>query len=115
MNNKGQMMGFGFIMGIVMLVVAVLLITAFWPTIQDSFDGLRDQDELNCKSTTDICGGIGSNVTCYNASLGNEHTTTCAMLSIGPPLILIMLIMGAIGLLMRGGSQQPQQPVYPGY
>ena len=38
MNNKGQMMGFGFIMGIVMLVVAVLLITSFWPTIQDSFD-----------------------------------------------------------------------------
>ena len=116
MNNKGQMMGFGFIMGIVMLVVAVLLITAFWPTIQDSFDDLRDQDDLNCKSTVDICGGIGSNVTCYNESLGNSHTTTCAMLSIGPPLILIMLIMGAIGLLMRGGGQQqPQQPVYPGY
>ena len=116
MNNKGQMMGFGFVMGIVMLVVAVLLITAFWPTVQTQFDGLRDQDELNCKSTTDICGGIGSNTTCYNESVGNSHTTTCAMLSIGPPFILIMLIMGAIGLLMRGGgSAQPQQPVYPGY
>ena len=114
MNNKGQMIGFGFIMGIVMLVVAVLLITSFWPTIQDSFDDLRDQDELNCKSTTDICSGIGSNTTCYNESIGNSHTTTCAMLSIGPPLILIMLIMGAIGLIYKGGGQ-PQQPVYPGY
>lgn len=116
MNNRGQMMGFGFIMGIVMLVVAVMLITAFWPTIQDSFDGLRDQSELNCKSTADVCGGVGSNTTCYNATLGNTHTTTCAMLSIGPPLILIMLILGAVGLIMRGGQSQPQMPQqYPGY
>ena len=115
MNNKGQIMGFGFLMGIIMLVVSVLLITSFWPTIQDSFDDLRHQDELNCKSTTDICGGVGSNTTCYNASLGNEHTTTCAMLSIGPPLILIMLILGAVALLYNKGGGQPQQPVYQGY
>jgi len=115
MNNKGQM-GFGFIMGIVMLVVVVLLITSFWPTIQTQFDNLRHQDELNCKSTTDICGGIGSNTTCYNASSGNSHTTTCAMLSIGPPLILIMLILGAIGLITSGGRQQQMpQPTYPAY
>ncbi len=113
MNNKG-LMGFQFIMGIVLLVVAVLLITSFWPTIQTSFDDLRHQDQLNCKSTTDICGSIGSNTTCYNVSVGNTHTTTCAMLSIGPPLILIMMILGAIGLLLPG--QQPSQPpAYPGY
>jgi len=115
MNNKGQIMGFGFLMGIIMLVVSVLLITSFWPTIQDSFDDLRHQDELNCKSTTDICGDVGSNTTCYNATVGNTHTTTCAMLSIGPPLILIMLILGAIGLIMRSGQPQLQQPQYPGY
>jgi len=121
MNNRGQIMGFGFIMGIVMLVVAVLLITSFWPVIQDQFDGLRDQDELNCYSSTDLCNdlvggfvGIGSNTTCYNESAGNSHTTTCAMLSIGPPLILIMLILGAIGLIMRSG-QPSLQPQYQGY
>jgi len=115
MNNKGQM-GFGFIMGIVMLVVAVLLITSFWPVIQDQFDGLRNQDKLNCKSTTDICGGIGSNTTCYNETLGNNHPTTCAMLNIGPPLIFIMLVLGAVGLIIRGGQQQTQMPPqYPGY
>ena len=115
MNNRGQM-GFGFIMGVVMLVVAVLLITSFWPVIQDQFDNLRGQDELNCKSTTDICNGVGSNDTalCYNASLGNTHTMECSMLSIGPPLILIMLILGAIGLIMKGG-QQPAQPQYQQY
>ncbi len=111
MNNRGQM-GFGFIMGIVMLVVSVLLITSFWPVIQDQFDGLRDQSELNCKSSVDICDGIGSNSTCYNETAGNSHTTTCAMLNIGPPLILIFLILGAVALLINPG--QPQQyPQYP--
>ena len=114
MNKKGQM-GMGFIMGIVMLVVAVMLITAFWPIIQTSFDDLRHQDQLNCKSTTDICGAEGSNTTCYNASVGNSHTTTCAMLSIGPPLILIFLILGAIGLIVKGSPQQQMQPQYTGY
>jgi len=115
MNNKRgqQIMGFSFIMGIVMLVVAVLLITSFWPVIQDSFDDLRHQDELNCKSTTDVCGSVGSNTTCYNATVGNSHSVTCSMLSIGPPLILIMLILGAIGMLMAPGRSQA--PAYPGY
>jgi hypothetical protein len=88
------------------------LITSFWPTIQDQFDGLRNQDQLNCKSTTDVCGDVGSDTICYNESLGNNHATTCAMLSIGPPLILIMLILGAVGLII--GKQQPQQ-TYTGY
>lgn len=103
-----------FIIGIVLLVVDVLLITSFWPTIQDSFDGLRDQDNLNCVSTTDICGGAGSQDVCYNSSKGNSQTATCAMVSIGPPLIFIVLILGAIALIASGGRQQPQQQQYIG-
>jgi len=114
MNNKRGQMGFSFIMGIIMLVVAVLLITSFWPVIQDQFDGLRDQDELNCKSTTAVCDNANyTGTNCYNASK-DAHTTTCAMLSIGPPLILIMLILGAIALIMNPGQAAPQ-PQYPGY
>ncbi len=112
MDNKRGQMGFNFIMALVMLVVAVMLITAFWPTIQDSFDGLRDQSELNCKSSADICGGVGSNTTCYNETAGNTHGTTCAMLNIGPPLILIMLILGAIGIIVKGGRPEPEYPRY---
>jgi len=106
MNNKGQM-GFGFIMSIVMLVVAILMITAFWSVIQEQFDGLRNQDQLNCKSTTDICGGVGSETICYNSTIGNSHGTTCAMVNIGPPLIFIMLIIGALGMLMYKGEVAP--------
>ncbi len=112
MNNSGQAMGFSFIIGMVGLVIAVLMMTAFWPIIQDSFDGLRNQDELNCESTKDLCGSIGSNSTCYNVSVGNTHGTTCAMLSIGPPIILIFLILGALALIINPGQPQPQYPQY---
>jgi hypothetical protein len=114
-DNRGQIMGLGFIFGIVLLVMDVLLITAFWPTIQDSFDVLRDQDNLNCKSTTDICGGVGSQDVCYNSTKGNSQTTTCAMVSIGPPLIFIVLLLGAIMLIMKGGTQPQQQFQQPYY
>jgi hypothetical protein len=112
MNNRGQMIGFTFIIGIVMLVVDILLITAFWPTIQDSFDNLRGQDNLNCVSTTDICGSIGSQTVCYNETKGNSDTATCAMVSIGPPLIFIVLLLGAIMLIMNPRQQQQTQPYY---
>jgi len=114
MNNKKGQIGFSFIMGIVMLVVSVMLITSFWPNIQDQFDGLRDQSELNCKSTKDICGGIGNQDVCFNETAGNTHVMTCSMLNIGPPLILIMLILGAVGLIVSSGGRQ-SQPAYPGY
>ena len=106
MNNLGQMgMGpiVGIVMGIVGVFVAVILIASFFPTMQDQFDSLRHQDALNCVSTTDVCGGAGSNVTCYNASVGQTHTMTCAIQSIGLPLILIMLILGALGAITGVG------------
>jgi hypothetical protein len=114
-NKRGQTMALGFVFGIVLLVVDVLLITSFWPTIQDQFDQLRDQDSLNCKSTTDVCGSVGSQEVCYNATKGNDHSVTCAMVSIGPPLIFIILLLGAISLMMKGGNPQPQQMAYQGY
>ena len=120
MNNKAQqILGFSYIMGIVMLVVAVLLITSFWETIQNEFDDLRDNGSLNCESSTDVCNsatpaylGVGSNVTCYDPTFGNSHGVVCSMVSISPPLIFIMLILGAIGMLMMPSRQAP---AYPGY
>ncbi len=115
MNNKGQA-GFGHIFAIIMVVVSVVVLVALWPTISDAFDGLKSADELNCKSTTDICGGVGSNDTseCYNSSAGMEHKTTCGFIAITPALIFIFLILGLIGMAIGGGREQPQQQ-YQGY
>ena len=109
MNNKGQA-GFGMILAIIMIVVSVVVLVALWPTISDAFDGLKSSDELNCRSTTDICGGIGSNDTsiCFNSTQGNEHKMTCGFLGITPALIFIFLILGLIGIAIKGG--QPQAP-----
>ncbi len=107
MNNKGQV-GFGglvgIIMGIVSILVAVILIAAFFPLMQEEFDSLRGQNSLNCESDTNICGGIGSNDSdvCYNSSVYAEHSTSCAIQSVGLPLILIMLIISALGILIGG-------------
>lgn len=115
-NKRGQSMGFGYIFSIVLIVVSVIVLVALWPTVSDAFDGLRGSDELNCKSTLDVCGGLGSNDSsiCYNSSQGNEHKLTCSFLAITPALIFIFLILGLIGLTIAGGRQTPQ-PQYPGY
>jgi len=118
MNKLGQTMGFGYVLAIVMVVVSVIVLVALWPTISDAFDSLKGSNELNCKSTTDICGGVGSNDSsiCYNSTAGNEHKLTCTFLSVTPALIFIFLILGLIGLAIKGGQQQPQMPTaYPGY
>ena len=103
MNNKGHMgieTIIGIVMGIVGLLVAVILISAFFPIMQEQFDDLRDQDKLNCESDTS-CDTAGTNVSiCYNSSKSHENATTCAIQSIGLPLLLILLIIGALGALV---------------
>ncbi len=115
-NTKGQM-GMGYVMAIIMVVVSVVVLVALWPTISDSFDGLKGSDELNCRSTSDVCGGVGSNDTsiCYNSTAGNEHKMTCSFVGITPALIFIFLILGLIGIAIKGGQPSVQQPQYPGY
>jgi len=105
MNKKAQAEGIvTIVMGVVGLLVFVVLFAGLFPTFQDSFDGLRDQDNLNCQSTTDICDGIGSNTTCYNASAGNTHAISCSIVSLGLPLILIGGVLVAFLLIIGGGA-----------
>ncbi len=116
MNKKAQFGGFAYIFAIIIVVVSVIILVALFPTVTDSFDGLKSSENLNCKSTTDICSGIGSNDTsvCYNQSAGNEHKLTCSFVGFTPAIIFIFLILGLIGLAISGGGrEQPQQ--YPGY
>jgi len=113
-DKRGQTMGLGYIIAIVMMVVCVVILVALWPVVSDAFDSLRGSDELNCKSTVDICGGVGSNDTsiCYNETAGNEHKLTCSFLSITPALIFIFLILGLVGLAIKGGRPEPEYPRY---
>lgn len=106
MNNLGQMgMIVGIVMSIVGVLVGVILVASFFPIMQEEFDSLRGQNSLNCESTTNICDGVGSNDSdvCYNASVYHDHATTCAIQSIGLPLLLILLILAMLGGLVGTG------------
>lgn len=114
MNNKGQM-GLGLVWGIIGLVVTILVFVAFLPTIQEQFAGTRDQDVLNCETTNP--GNICPNVTngwCYNSTIESEDVA-CTFMSLGTPLIVIFVILGAIGLMLAGRMMSPSQPSYEGY
>lgn len=105
MNKKAQAEGIiTIVMGLVGLLIFIVLFAGLFPTFQTSFDGLRDQSNLNCQSTADICGGAGSNTTCYNATVGNTHAISCSIVSIGLPLILIGGILVAFLLIIGGGA-----------
>ena len=116
MNNKAQFGGFGYIFAIIIVVVSAIILVALFPTVSDSFDTLKSSDNLNCKSTTDVCGGVGSNQSdqCFNSSAGMEHKLTCSFVGFTPALIFIFLILGLIGMAIGGGRNEPQQQ-YPGY
>ncbi len=116
MNNKAQFGGFGYIFAIIIVVVSAIILVALFPTVSDSFDTLRSSDNLNCKSSQDVCGAAGSNDSsiCYNNTQGNEHALTCSFVGITPALIFIFLILGLIGVAIGGGRNEPQQQ-YPGY
>ncbi len=116
MNNKAQFGGFSYIFAIVLVVVSAIILVALFPTVSDSFDTLKSSENLNCKSTTDICSGTGSNDSsvCYNSTAGNEHKLTCSFVGFTPAILFIFLILGLIGMAIGGGrSEQPQQ--YPQY
>ena len=110
-GNKGQA-GMGMIFELIMLVLVILILTAFMPVIQDSLDTQRNYDVLNCKSTTMVCDPALTQDWCYNDTLDTE-TTTCLILDIFLPFIVIAILIGGVGLVLVGrGSGAPQQPAY---
>ena len=117
MNNKGQM-GMSMIWGLVFLVLVILVFTAFLPVIKETINNSRGQDALNCAQTGAInqCNNSAS-VSCYNSSIATE-TTGCLIMDLYIPFIVIIVLIGAVGMILSGrmGSQQPQQyGAQPGY
>ena len=116
MNNKGQMM----IFGLLMLVITIVLFMALIPVFQETIARARGSDGLNCVTTitADLCG-TDATEPCYNSSK-DKQTTSCLILDIYLPYIIIVVLIMGVGALvgqragMFGGGQQAQ-PTYPGY
>ena len=111
MNNKrGQMIVFN----LLMLVIVIIVFMALIPVFQDSIANARGSDGLNCVSTTSLCVDDDAEP-CYNSSM-KAQTTSCLVLDIYLPYIIIVVLLMGVGALvgqrsgMFGGGQQ--QPMY---
>ena len=110
MNNKGQM----FMVKLMLIVMSIMILTAFIPVLRTTMDTARHQDALNCKSNVNVCS-TSTEIPCYNSSKSAE-TTSCLALDIYLPYIILAVIMGGVMFLlagdMMGMNQQPQQGGY---
>ncbi len=110
-NNKGQMIVFN----IMALVIVVVVFTALIPVLTDVLKNARGSDGLNCVSTKSVCSSSAE--PCYNVSLESQ-TTSCLVLDIYLPYIIIVVLLMSVAALMAGRSDmfgmggQQQQPQF---
>jgi len=97
MNSRGQM-GIGFLVGILVVVMAILLFTNLVPSISESIVTMRSSDGLNCASAPS-----------YNASLETD-TLSCTVGGLIIPFIIMgVLIASVMYIVDRRSEQAPVQ------
>lgn len=114
-GQKGQVM----IYRMMILVMSILVLSAFIPMLKTTIDDARGQNSLNCASSTLICGKTVNDTTtrCYNSSKDKE-VTACLALDLYIPYIVLAVIIGGVGYLLARGmfdSGGQQQQGYGGY
>jgi hypothetical protein len=114
-SKKAQTGGFGMIIGIVMLFMALIVLVAFLPAINDLIHQQRGYQSLNCISSKNVCGAGALDAYCYNATRESD-TTSCLIFSIYTPFILIAVLLGGVAgvLYGKGFTPAPQQQGYYG-
>ena len=112
LDNKGGQM---FMIKLMLIVMSIIILTAFIPIIRTSMDNARHQDALNCASNNNKCNDGETGVPCYNSSI-NSETISCLALDIYLPYIILAVIMGGVMFLLAGDmmglNQQPQMGGY---
>jgi hypothetical protein len=109
-SKKAQTGGLGMILGIVFLFMALIVLVAFLPAIQDMIHQQRGQAALNCISSKNVCGAGQVDQYCYNSTKDSE-TTSCLIFSIYLPFILIAVLIGGVAGVLYGKGFTPQ-PAY---
>jgi hypothetical protein len=115
MNNKGQMGGFSWITGIMVMVISILLFAAVFPVIISAFGMSKDSQGANCAGYTDPNEAtLGAYNHTYNPKLDSD-TLSCTILNFGPSMIVIAVVFGLVAGLIAGKlgqTEQPQQQPY---
>lgn len=91
------------LMGILMAVMAVLILSALTPVMQDLMVDNRASNVFNCN------GYIDSNneVLSYNSSL-ESNSFGCQITNFGIPLIILSILIGIIMFTLYGGPSQKE-------
>ena len=92
---------FRFILGIIMVCVAMIIGFALLPAVNDMVEPLRDNTNFNCLTFA------GTNP--YNSSV-DTNTLGCVVMPLISPLVALALVLGGIGLIIYG--RQPEQAAY---
>ena len=113
-NKKGQM----FMIGILMVIMAILIFIATLPATKELINDARGCSNLNCAGYIDskASGGnacISTNQT-YVSTL-EEDTLACTVLDLAIPFLILGILIALIAKVMHGETlDQPQNP-YAGY
>lgn len=106
-SKKGQ----AIIINMVFLVMTIVVLTGFIPVLKEVLDNARHYDSLNCKSNINNCA-TSTTVPCYNSSM-TTSTTSCLMLDLYLPYILIVVLIAGVGALLANRVQTMGAPQYP--
>jgi hypothetical protein len=108
-NNRGQF-GLGLVLGIFFLVIVIVAFISVLPMISEMIDvGTGYDAGLNCKSTT-----YWNSTAMINGVAGGERSAIgCLGLKMFIPLVVLVVLVAAIGMILASGNRQPSQlPTY---
>jgi len=107
MNNKAQMGGMNFLMGILIVSMSIIVFVSLVPSISESIGTMRNSEGLNCASYVDPAG-----LHSYNATL-DTNTLACTVGNLMIPFLVLGVLIGAIFLIVYSKSEsQYGQPQY---
>ena len=112
-NNRGQML----MLGLLILVMALLIFISMLPAVQETMDGARQCDSMNCEGYVDpdATGSSGGNCSITNRSYNpnlSQNTLSCTILDLFVPLMILGVMIGLITKLLSGGLVDRPQPQY---
>lgn len=87
------------IMGIIVVFITLVLAATLMPVVNELIDPIRDSSNgnFNCASYS------GTNP--YNDSL-DSNTLGCAVVPLVVPLTILFILLGGIGMILYGRSEQ---------
>jgi hypothetical protein len=95
MNKRG-----GFLIGMLMFVIAIMLLVTMIPIFNVMFNTAKQNDHLNCAGYIDTVG-VGAGNMSYNSSFATD-TISCTAVSIGIPFLVLAVIVGGIAAILAG-------------